>query len=203
MISSITSFSDPIAKDYGKYYDIAIKNFDSNIDSENVFNFNGDQKKHTQVIGIFRHGICFDFSMQTSYFAKADAIKLYKITCENQEFICLLTHDLFYTNYLVNGEIHFYKSDTHFKLNEHICQFMTYGKKINNLFNVDPKKLTDIVLKMIKDSKGSKNIQMCNKKLKIDILSNANAKQYLNKPKVDLDGAVEERFIALRKHLNF
>lgn len=198
-----TFFYDRIANDYGKFYDIAVKNFDNNISDQNPFGFDGDKKEHLESIGIFRHGICFDFNVQNPYFAKADAIKLYKITCEEQEFNCLLTHDLFYVNYLVEGEIHFYQSNKHFKLNEHTCQFLTYGKKINNLFNIDPKKLTETILKMIKESNNSKMIQMCNKKLRIDILPDKDAEKYLNRPIVDIDENSEDRFVALREHLNF
>lgn len=54
-------FSDPIASNYGKLYDIAIKNFNKPINEKTMpFSFGGDDKSHGNPIGIFRQGLCFN-----------------------------------------------------------------------------------------------------------------------------------------------
>jgi hypothetical protein len=196
-------FSDPIASNYGKLYDIAIKNFNKPINEKTMpFSFGGDDKSHGNPIGIFRQGLCFN-DRQEPYFAKAEAVKLYKLTCKGKSFTCLLVHDKFYYSYVVEGEIHFWKSNTNFTLNGYICQCIHEGKPLNSSIYIDVDKLTDTILVMMKERVESKSFQMRKQKITIELLPDSEAIKYLNHPMVDVDGAIEDRFISLKKHLNW
>lgn len=167
--------------------------------SDNIFGFGGDKLKTASKGNIFI-GVHFR-GLDEPYFSQAKLVAAYELKIGEKKWNVILTHQLFYYAYIVEGSFKFYDG-TKYNIN---LKSPAIGSLNHDVLDVgyrpaiEKSHLTKKLIEMVGSdkiwkNKPTKTDYTCKENVELKVLSNSYLKNFKDKCFVDIDASTSDRF---------